>query len=82
MASVLELSVGLLLLGHVVGFVGLVRNLRWLAWGTAKRCRSLGTQSVCVIVPARNEATDIGACLRSLLRQDYSKLKIIVVNSY
>jgi glycosyltransferase involved in cell wall biosynthesis len=36
--------------------------------------------SVTVIVPARNEAAGIGACLESLVGQDYNDLKIIAVD--
>ena len=36
--------------------------------------------AVSVIVPARNEESRIGDCLRSLLRQDYPKLEILVVD--
>jgi glycosyltransferase involved in cell wall biosynthesis len=40
----------------------------------------LGTPSITIIVPARNEAADIAATLHSLLAQDYSNLQIIAVN--
>lgn len=36
--------------------------------------------SLTVIVPARNEAADIAACLQSLLEQDYTSLQIIAVD--
>jgi glycosyltransferase involved in cell wall biosynthesis len=36
--------------------------------------------SLTVIVPARNEAADVAACLRSLLEQDYANLQIIAVD--
>jgi GT2 family glycosyltransferase len=39
-----------------------------------------GSPSLTVIVPARNEAEDIAACLESLLNQDYANLQIIAVN--
>ncbi len=39
-----------------------------------------GSPSLTVIVPARNEATDIASCLQSLLQQDYSNLQIIAVD--
>ncbi len=39
-----------------------------------------GSPSLTVIVPARNEAEDIAACLESLLNQDYANLHIIAVN--
>jgi len=35
---------------------------------------------VAVIVPARNEAHQIGACLRSLLAQDWPRLRVICVD--
>jgi GT2 family glycosyltransferase len=39
-----------------------------------------GNPSVTVIVPARNEATDLTATLESLLNQDYPNLQILAVN--
>ena len=39
-----------------------------------------GNPSLTIIVPARNEAADIAACLHSLLQQDYPNLRIIAVN--
>jgi glycosyltransferase involved in cell wall biosynthesis len=39
-----------------------------------------GTPSLTVIVPARDEATDIAATLESLLQQDYPNLQIIAIN--
>jgi glycosyltransferase involved in cell wall biosynthesis len=36
--------------------------------------------SLTVIVPARNEAADVAACLQSLLEQDYENLQIIAVD--
>jgi glycosyltransferase involved in cell wall biosynthesis len=36
--------------------------------------------SVTVIVPARNEAANVGACLESLLAQDYRELRILAVD--
>lgn len=40
----------------------------------------LGLPSLAVIVPARNEAADIGQALRALAAQDYAHLQIIAVN--
>lgn len=40
----------------------------------------LGTPTVTVIVPARNEAANVAACLQSLLAQDYRQLHIVAVN--
>lgn len=36
--------------------------------------------SITVIVPARNEAANVAACLTSLLQQDYPNLQIIAIN--
>lgn len=41
---------------------------------------SCGNESVCVIVPARNEAANIEGCVRSILSQDHPCLSVIVVN--
>lgn len=39
-----------------------------------------GNPSITVIVPARNEAADIAACLQSLLQQDYPNLHILAID--
>ncbi len=39
-----------------------------------------GSPRITVIVPARNEQVDVGACLESLLAQDCPNLRIIAVN--
>jgi len=39
-----------------------------------------GNPSLTAIVPARDEAADVAACLRSLLEQDYDNLQIIAVD--
>lgn len=39
-----------------------------------------GNPSLTVIVPARNEAAGVAACLTSLLQQDYSNLQIIAID--
>jgi GT2 family glycosyltransferase len=39
-----------------------------------------GDPSVVVIVPARNEATHVAACLGSLLAQDYVNMRVIAVD--
>src|ERR1700722_4194724 len=39
-----------------------------------------GSPSITVIVPARNEAVNVKACLESLLAQDYEHLRIIAVD--
>jgi len=39
-----------------------------------------GSPLLAVIVPARNEAANVAACLESLVRQDYANLRIIAVD--
>jgi len=43
-------------------------------------CTPEGEPSLTVIVPARNEAAGIAACLESLIAQDYPNLHILVVD--
>ncbi len=40
----------------------------------------IGSPTITVIVPARNESADIAATLESLLNQDYPNLQILAVN--
>ena len=74
--------VAVLLFGHVVGVVLLLRNQRWMAWPPSKRLQPSGDKSVAVIVPARNESEDIATCIQSLLAQNYPRLKVIAVNDH
>ncbi len=39
-----------------------------------------GASTLTVIVPARNEAKDIRACLESLVRQDYAGVRVVAVD--
>jgi glycosyltransferase involved in cell wall biosynthesis len=39
-----------------------------------------GSPSIAIILPARNEAADIRACVESLLAQDYASLRVIAVD--
>lgn len=49
--------------------------------GKAEKDRSpTGSPALTVIVPARNEAAGIAACLESLVRQDYPRLRVIAVD--
>ncbi len=43
-------------------------------------CEPSGEPSLVVIVPARNEAAGIAACLESLLAQDHPRLRIVAVD--
>jgi glycosyltransferase involved in cell wall biosynthesis len=48
--------------------------------GAEYDCASPRGPILTVIVPARNEAKNIGACLESLLNQDYLNLRIVAVD--
>jgi GT2 family glycosyltransferase len=59
------------------------------AWGLPQVANLLGAEydaepeglpRVVVIVPARNEAAKVGACLESLIAQDYAGLRIVAVD--
>jgi glycosyltransferase involved in cell wall biosynthesis len=82
MANVLATWLGLLLVFHVVVLALLLRNQRWMAWPPHARHRPSDKATVTAIVPARNEAADIGHCLRSLLAQDYSHFRVIAINDH
>ena len=58
-------------------FIGLRRvpDLRAEERGQASRTG----ESVVVIVPARNEEANVGACIESLVRQDYVDLRVLAV---
>jgi hypothetical protein len=43
-------------------------------------CEPVGEPWITVFVPARDEALNVGECLRSLLGQDYAKLRVVAVN--
>ena len=61
---------------------------RWLRWlgqpipapASGRRSRTDEAPLVSIILPARNEAHQIARCLQSLLRQDYPRYEVIVVD--
>ncbi len=82
MSNVLLFAVAVVFVFHIVALVLLLRNMKWLHWPPAKRPLPNRDYAVTVIVPARNEQADIADCLHSLLRQEKTDLKIIVVNDH
>ncbi|MEO8735597.1 MAG: glycosyltransferase [Edaphobacter sp.] len=82
-------------MSHTLPYLAWLIALAWI-WKAIETARGLpripniilpqydvipdGNPSLTVIVPARNEAADIAACLHSLLQQDYANLRIIAVN--
>ncbi len=67
--------------GLLVGSVHLLVNLAFSGWA-ARRAKPLGADApmVSVLVPARNEAHNIEACIRSLLAQDYPNYEVIALD--
>jgi len=63
----------------VVG-LNMIANLRMLSRAAPREDLVLLPQSVSVLIPARNEAHNIGRCLRSLLAQDYPVTEILVLD--
>ena len=67
-----------------IGYVAFMLRSWW--YFSQIQCREYNSQplSVSVIIPARNEAKGIRACLESILAQDYPKalLEVIVINDH
>jgi chlorobactene glucosyltransferase len=73
----LPLIYAIITLATVIAFLAIVAaNLRVLPTTTGYELPAGSQPSVAVLIPARNEAANIGACLRSLLQQDYIHLTI------
>ena len=55
-------------------------------WGEGERprpsARDLPNAPVSILVPARNEAENIGACVRALLAQDYPHYEVIALDDH
>lgn len=80
-AAVVAFGAGLLAGGYAWGLWRL-----WRAWDAppapASRAPAPAAPLLSVLVPARNEADRIGACLDSLLRQTYPHYEIIVIDDH
>jgi chlorobactene glucosyltransferase len=63
-----------------VFFINLVLNLRSLKVPRRRARVPRPTPRISVLVPARDEAENIGACLESLQRQDYPNFEILVMD--
>jgi glycosyltransferase involved in cell wall biosynthesis len=64
-----------------VGMIMLIRTVRALPTaraGLAYALRSSPTESVCVVVPAHNEAENIVTVVESLKRQDYPGMRVVL----
>ena len=65
----------------LTGFaVNLYFNLRHLRRPLVKAMLPEKAPLVSILIPARNEETNIQACLESLLQQDYPDLEILVLD--
>lgn len=62
----------------VVVLLTVVGNLAYLRWVAGRR--EPGEELVSVLVPARNEAGRIAACLDALGAQDYANLEVLVLD--
>ena len=71
-----------LILTAILVIVGLnmIANLHMLSRAAPQQDHVLLRQSLSVLIPARNEAHNIGRCLQSLLDQDYPITEILVLN--
>ncbi|MDW8352530.1 MAG: glycosyltransferase [Anaerolineae bacterium] len=76
-----ELGAWLVVGALAVGLINLLVNLAFSPWA-ARRAKRVGADAppVSVLVPARNEARNIEACLRSLLAQDYPRYEVIALD--
>ncbi|MEO8288087.1 MAG: glycosyltransferase [Chloroflexota bacterium] len=67
----------LLVLAVLVAFLGIVLVNLWVLPTVTRFGNSTSRErKVALLVPARNEAANIEACLRSLLQQDYAGLEV------
>lgn len=69
----------LLMLGVAAAHLLVMPRLRPVRWTPAD---APYTPRVSVLVPARNEALNIGACVRSLLAQDYPNFRVHVLDDH
>jgi chlorobactene glucosyltransferase len=60
--------------------VRLGSNLRFLRWARRQKPFPARQPRVSTLVPARNEAATIAACVRSLLQQEYAYFEVIVLD--
>ena len=74
-----DAMVGILVFQTVVLLV-VVSNATVLARPQRERAVSGAPPRVSLLVPARNEAANVGACVRSLLAQTYPHLEILVLD--
>lgn len=86
MIPILTTAVSAILLFHLFGFYLLVRSKKSInRWHTDKSALSPASSDLpllAIIIPARNEEKDIRDCIESLLKQDYPKHSIIVINDH
>jgi chlorobactene glucosyltransferase len=66
--------------GLVVFLANLVLNLRSLRVPDSRAAAPRPAPLISVLVPARDEEDNIGACVESLLRQDYPEYEVLVLD--
>jgi len=77
----LLIILSLCLAGALLSFLMTIINLLTV-WQLSRYPAGKESPLVSVIVPARNEERNIQACVSSLVRQDYARFEIIVVNDH
>jgi chlorobactene glucosyltransferase len=66
--------------GLAVFFINLVLNLRSLKVPSRRARVPRSAPLISVLIPARDEADNIGTCLESLQRQDYPNFEVLVLD--
>ncbi len=72
-----------ILAGLLLGLAGVLANLATFdGLRPAEPPAAAGAPRVSILVPARNEALNIGPCVRSLLAQDYPNCELLVLDDH
>ncbi len=64
----------------LIGLLNVIANIRFNAHATRLAAGSNEMPMISVLVPARNEAQNIEACIASMLRQDYANYEVIALD--
>jgi cellulose synthase/poly-beta-1,6-N-acetylglucosamine synthase-like glycosyltransferase len=76
--SILFISYAAIIIYYAIGWLSLPN------WQLATGSKQVGTTHLSIIIPARNEENNIGACIQSIVNQSYPKnlYEIIVVDDH
>ena len=70
----------LILCGLIIFFINLLLNLLMMKKPSKKANLPSSLPLVSVLIPARNEEENIGNCVRSILKQDYPNIEVLVLD--